>query len=269
MTLGLFFILAVFVFGLLIGSFLNVVILRLPAGETLFGRSACPRYGHVLTPRDLIPIFSFLFLRGRCRSCQEKISWRYFFIELLTACVFVSALLFVNPVALPSFFHLGILWVAGAVGIVTFIVDMEHYIILDIVTFVGVVFVLVFSLCLDIFVHSSSFVTGYTIHALLGAVAGFLPFFALWWFSAGRWIGFGDVKFMLFVGAVAGFPLVFISMLFSFWIGALVSLPLLFLGRKGLKSKLPFGTFLTLGMATSLLFGTPLLSWYTSLIVMK
>lgn len=256
-----------FVLGLIIGSFLNVVILRLPREKSLAGRSGCPQCGRSLSAGDLVPVLSFVFLGGKCRGCREPISLRYPIIELITGLGFAGGALVFPPVSLVGILHFALFLVVFCVGLVTFVIDLEHYLILDVVTGFGVVSVLLLQIALDIATHHSLLGGGATRTALLGAILGVLPFLLLWFISKGKWLGFGDVKYMIFMGLSLGVSLVWVGMLLGFWIGALLSLPLLLFGKKKMSSKLPFGTFLVVGQLLAFLWGHDLIAWYWNLLV--
>jgi leader peptidase (prepilin peptidase)/N-methyltransferase len=183
----------VFIFGLLIGSFLNVVILRLPIAKTLAGRSVCPKCKHQLQARDLIPLFSFLFLRGKCRHCFTPIHYRYPLIEAVTGVLFLLSYLHLSySTSGLNVLNLILYFVVCSVALVTFVIDLEHYLILDKITFTGlglVVLVVFIQAFLD-----RDF--GVLLGHLMGMLLGPLPFFLLWWLSKGKWMGFGDVKFI-------------------------------------------------------------------------
>lgn len=259
----------VFVLGLVVGSFLNVVILRTPQSQSILGRSRCTYCHRQLIWVDLIPVLSFIWLQGRCRGCRRPISPRYATVELVTACAFALGAFVIAPVSAAGWL-MWLLWVVVVcVGIVTFVVDLEHFIILDVITFCGLVASIVIVVLLDVvqgqslLAWSSSAVSGF-----LGAAIGTAPLLLLWGMSRGRWIGFGDVKFMVFVGMTLGFPAVIVGMLLAFWLGAGVGLLLLALGIKGLKDRLPFGTFLVLGQMAAFLWGQQILQWYMHLFML-
>lgn len=257
-----------FLFGLIIGSFLNVAILRLPSDKSLSGRSGCPQCGRQLGAWDLIPLISFVFLGGKCRGCRKPISLRYPIIELVAGLGFAGGVLAFPPSSLVNVLHLALFLVIFCIGLVTFVVDLEHYLILDIVTGFGAISVLLLQIALDIATHHSLWGGGAaTSSALLGAILGVLPFLLLWFVSRGRWLGFGDVKYMVFMGLSLGVSLVWVGILLSFWVGALISLPLLLLGSKKMTSKLPFGTFLVIGQLIAFLWGQHLVTWYWNLLV--
>lgn len=255
------------IFGLIIGSFLNVVILRLPAGKSLSGRSGCVRCGHQLTAAELVPVFSYLFLRGRCAHCGEKISSRYAIIELTTAILFGLAATIFSPVS----FITGVVLLRAlftlAVLVVIFAIDFEHYLILDQIIFPGLAIAVLFNIILDKLQTGGLFVLhGALSGGCLGAIILGLMFFALWFFSRGRWLGFGDVKLVLFLGMALGWPQAGVGVFLGILIGGAVSVWLLVRGRKGLKSQIPFGTFLSVGSVLALFWGQILLRWYLALL---
>ena len=258
-----FFLIASFVFGSIIGSFLNVLILRLPNEQKLGGRSHCPNCHHILGVLDLIPIISYLALLGRCRYCGKKISPRYIIVEIITALLFALSWQVAAPVSLAGLILLVKYWLAAAALIIIFVIDWEHYIILDSVIFKVLAVMLLLSATQDTFLGawhlnlSSVFFSG-----LVGAMAAFLPFFLLWYFSKGEWLGFGDVKLSLLLGIILGWPQIYLGYFLSVMLGGAVSAGLLIFTRSTLKSRLPFGTFLSIGTFVILLYGDVILRWY-------
>lgn len=256
------------VLGLLIGSFLNVVILRLPSGKTLGGRSACPHCQYQLRAVDLVPVISYVYLRGRCRRCAQSISPRYPIIELLVAALFLLCYFHSAPVDAAGYVLLLQAWLVAAVCVVTFVVDFEHYLILDRVTFGGLVGLIGLKI-VHLFVGHLVLWSWHSVlfNSFVGALIGFIPFFLLWFLSRGKLMGLGDVKFMIFAGFALGWPNIVVALLLAFWLGALVALPLLILGKKSLGSRLPFGTFLAIAVLIAFLYGDSLWHWYVSLLV--
>lgn len=238
-------------FGLVIGSFLNVVILRHGA-KNLGGRSECSSCRHVLAWYDLLPVLSWLTLRGRCRYCGSRISGQYAFVELSTALLFVF--LWTAPVTYGIPYKL-IGSVAIALLVCIFVYDLRHTIIPNLWVYTFDVLAIILSL-----LSLSAFVSLKDM-ALPQFLAGFLaaaPLFFLWAASGGRWMGFGDVKLALGMGWLLGpLPGLF-SVLFAFVLGSIIMVPLLLYGRavthtgrylygmRGLtmKSEVPFGPFL-------------------------
>lgn len=249
-----------FVFGAIVGSFLNVLTLRLPHGHSVQGRSGCPRCGHVLAPLDLIPIVSYLLLRGKCRYCSAPIAYRYWLLEVVTGIAFAVATYVWLPDAAADWLWLGFLYVTLSVCIVTFVIDLEHFLILDTVTGFGSLFALGFLVARALVQHMP--LGPLLISRMAGVACGLVFFWLLWRLSRGRLLGFGDVKFTVFIGVVLGFPLVVPGLLFSFWLGALYAIPLLIAKQKRLQSAVPFGTFLVPALLLALVIGDEVIAWY-------
>ncbi len=241
--------------GLIIGSFLNVLILR-EGREGLGGRSHCPRCRHTLSAIDLIPVVSWVLLRGRCRYCKTSISLQYPLVELLTASIFlVIGIAEISLLARAVGFFIAAFCVAIAVY------DLRHLLIPDDWNYGFLVSALVFGALLP----AGSFFA----QSIAGPLTA-LPLWALWYFSSGRWMGFGDVKFALGIGWLLGIYHGFVALLGAFIIGAVISvcilLPLgavssyahnrgvtwLSKGRNHftMKSEVPFGPFLIISCLT-------------------
>lgn len=244
----------VFAFGAIIGSFLNVVIYRIHTGRSLNGRSHCMTCGETLQWYELFPIFSYLALGARCRTCDAYIPSRYLLVELCTGILFVFlyTLFAHNPVSL--ILHA----ILGSLLMIVAVYDLRHTIIPDELTY-GVGFLALLLLLYDAFLSHDLFGSFYDLLAGLGAGSFF---FALWYFSKGKWIGLGDAKLAVPLGVIAGVAGALSMVVLSFWIGALVSVTLLLLARfleKGktvlhflprhltMKSEVPFAPFLILG----------------------
>lgn len=241
----------IFVLGLIIGSFLNVVINRY-GSESITGRSYCPSCKRTLSPFELIPLISFLLLKGRCRNCHTSISFQYPIVELLSG--FLFTLVYLKYGLSFSFIFYSLIW---SLLLVITVYDYKHTIIPD-----ALVFSFAFFSFVKIFYDYGfpNFTLGLS-HFFAGPIF-FLPFFLLWWYSKGEWIGLGDGKLALGIGFFLGLSGGLTAIVLSFWIGAVVSLILLYLSRflksknllfKGkeltMKSEIPFGPFLILGTA--------------------
>lgn len=238
-----------FLFGLCIGSFLNVVIYRYNTGLSINGRSQCFSCSRTLAWYDLIPVFSFLAFRGRCRTCGSKISVQYPAVELLVGCLFL-ALYFLNGVTPLLFLDL-VIW---SILVVILVYDLRHKIIPDI--FVAMVIIFGYIRTFSLIPYESWF----TIQSLWVLLAGpilFVPFYLLWKLSNGTWMGLGDGKLAIAMGAILGLALGISAITLSFWIGAVVML--LYLGIQKLrlsfstnkltmKSEIPFAPFLIIGL---------------------
>lgn len=256
-----------FMFGAAIGSFLNVVILRLPENHKLTGRSHCPHCHRRLPAWELIPLLSFALLGGKCAGCGKQISIRYFTIEMLTAVLFAAAVSYVEPQNLFGLLMLAKFWLLLSGMIVVFVIDLEHYLILDKVIFPLAVVGLAINFGLDISAHQQIFFwSSITVNSILAGLGAMLPFFVIWSVSRGRWMGFGDVKLAFLLGVCLGWPLVGVSIFSGILLGGLISLGLLVFTKKTLKSQLPFGTFLSLGTILALFYGEKILHWYLAIL---
>lgn len=257
--------LLVFIFGAAVGSFLNVAIWRLPQGKTLGGRSACPHCQSRLRAGDMVPLLSFIWLRGKCRNCQIKISWRYFIIEFTCAALFLAAYLFIRPQALPEYLEFARILAAISVLIVVFVIDLEHFLILDKVLVFGGGLILALSLAQDMARFGANPGQWFSLGGLLSGFAAAAVFYLLWLVSHGKWMGLGDVKFVFVLGLILGWPKLWLALWLAVTMGAVVGLGLLAAGKKQLKSPLPFGTFLSLAAVLAIFYGPAIWQWYWSL----
>lgn len=241
------------VLGLLLGSFFNVCIYRIPKKESIVAPpSRCGACGQTLKAPDLIPVFSYLFLRGRCRYCGVRISPRYPLVEILTAAVFLWV-----------YWTQGMTWdflisafLAGILIVMTFI-DLDHQIIPDGLVLTGFIGGAVFLLA------------GLTVpwqDALLGLLAGGGSFFLVAliseWILKREGMGGGDIKLMAMIGLILGWRMTLIAILLSVYAGGLIGGALLLFKIKKRGEAIPFGPFIALGTLLAALYGTQLLFWY-------
>jgi len=246
----------VVLFGLLWGSFLNVVIYRLPAGKSLLRpRSSCPRCGVPIKPYDNVPVLSYLWLGGRCRSCRKRIPLVYPLVELLTVgCLLILYLTF----GLTLHFLACALFVTSL--IVLGFIDFFHQVLPDAVTLPGLGLAVLYSF----FRPDLNW-----IQALLGAAVGggsILLIIGLYYLVRRReGMGLGDVTMMFLVGAFLGWRLAVLTLILAALSGALVGLVLMVAKKKSLQQALPFGSFLAPAAFASLLWGDRLVAWYVSL----
>lgn len=263
----IFNILASFVFGTLIGSFLNVVIWRLPREAGLSGRSHCPSCHKQLKPYELFPLLSYLSSAGKCRQCGKPISMRYPAIEAITGLLFVVAWLIVQPSTadISQWLVFAKMLIVISSAIVIFVIDFEHFLILDKVLLTVGVMVLPVNVILDV-VLGHSFGNSIVISGLVGAFLAGTIFYLIWLASKGKWMGFGDVKLVILLGFIFGYAHMGILLLLAFWLGMIISLALLASGKAKMTSKLPFGTFLSVSAVVVLFFGQDLLNLYLRLI---
>jgi len=256
----------VFTFGLVVGSFLNCVVYRLEKEEKLTGRSYCPHCNHQLAWQDLIPVFSYLFLKGSCRYCHKKISIQYPLIEILTGFVFLLIFTYgiqqsVFELNSLQFLSLMPLFYIASSLIVIFVYDLKHYLIPDVVLYMAIVVMALYRLL--------EFGFSVQILGFLWAVLIALGFFlSIYMVSRGQWMGFGDVKLAILLGLILGFPLILVGIFLAFLFGAIIGGGFILFGKKGLKSQVPFAPFLIIGTVAALIWGEPLLSWYIALFLL-
>lgn len=240
-------------FGLCIGSFLNVVIARLPSGRSIaYPGSACPHCGAAIAWYDNLPVLSYFMLRGRCRACRATISWRYPFVELACGVLFAAAYLrFDSGIQL-----LVALVLLSALVAITGI-DVDHQIIPDVLSIPGIGVGLLVSLAPGAIGWKSS-----VLGVLLGAGVFIVIIVASTLILGQPGMGVGDVKLGAMLGAFLGWKLALLSILLSVLIGGPLAATLLATGRKDRKDPLPFGPFLAAGGAISLFWGDAVLAWY-------
>lgn len=253
------------VLGLIVGSYLNVVIHRLPRGiSTVRPRSRCPGCGSAIRAIDNLPVVSYLLLGGRCRVCGTPISWRYPLIEALTGLLFVACFVrfgisFETPAAA--------LFVCLMVALAA--IDIEHYILPDRITYPGIVAGVALQPLLP-WARLWEGPWGALAGGALGALAGAGLVLAIWaaWYLVRReeGMGLGDVKMLAVIGAFLGWKGMLVAFFFAVLTGSITGIALLRWGSFEMKSKLPFGAFLALGGLLSLFAGPAIAAWYGGLL---
>jgi leader peptidase (prepilin peptidase)/N-methyltransferase len=273
--------LGAFLFGLVVGSFLNVCILRIPADKSIvLPASSCPKCGQAIAAYDNIPVLSWAFLGGKCRNCKAKISPMYPAVELLTGVLFLG-----------SYFVFGLTvdalkWaVFAALLVVLSITDLRERILPDKVNFFALGIGLLFSLFTKSLDGTALWLSSRWFDfpppqlalsfadAALGAMAGSG---LLWIVAEGYFrirgregMGLGDVKMMAAIGAFLGLKRTMMTVLLGSLLGSLIGIVLISVSKKGRDYELPFGTFLGAAALLVVFFGTPALHWYESLLVVK
>jgi leader peptidase (prepilin peptidase)/N-methyltransferase len=243
------------VLGLITGSYLNVVIHRLPRGvSTVLPPSSCPGCGMRIRARDNVPLLSFLVLRGKCRNCGRSIGWRYPMVEAATGALFLACYLRFGPT-----------WSAlvaalfGCAMIALALIDLEHFILPDRITLPGIAI----GLLVQPLVKWVSLPW-----ALVGAAAGagiILAMNAIWLAIRGvQGFGLGDVKMLAMIGAFLGLSGVVVTLFLGALLGSLTGIALMARRRIQLQSKLPFGFFLSIGALAALFYGRDVVDWYLS-----
>lgn len=272
--MGITFLLAIFilVLGASVGSFLSVVIHRINKGKKgiIFGKSVCPKCRKKLKTIDLVPIFSYLFLKGKCRYCKKKISSEYLSLELLTALIFL-AIYFKYPfliedfetgtafanneLLIPFIFHI----IYGIFFVGIFFYDLKHKEIPNLFLFPLIAVALLGSLVIGIPGSISMMIA-------VGIALAFFGGQIL--ISGGKWLGEGDLYFGIGMALIFGWQLLIAALVISYTFGAIVSVFLLLSKKVTAKSKIPFAPFLILGSLITMFFGEEILTWYlTSLTI--
>ena len=244
------------VFGIIIGSFLNVVIYRLNTGKTFGGRSMCFSCARTLSWYELVPVGSFLIQKGKCRGCKSKISIQYPMVEMITGIIFAAIFLKFQYLFWVDTFSfsltLGYYATLFSLLMVITVYDIKHKVIPDSLSLIFGIFSFVgifFFLNSNFYIHYPNF-----IQYLSGPILA-LPFALLWFVSKGKWMGFGDAKLAVGLGWMLGLSLGLSALVLSFWIGALMGILLLIFSKHyGIKSQLPFAPFLALGTLIAFLF---------------
>jgi leader peptidase (prepilin peptidase)/N-methyltransferase len=259
-------LLALIVLGLCLGSFVNAFVWRLHEGrDWVKERSECPSCHHILAPKDLIPVISWLSLRGKCRYCHKPIPDSPV-VELLVPLLFALSYLY-WPVALTGvgLFQF-VVWLACVLLFAILAVyDLRWYLLPDKVVWPLTGLAVIYTIGTLIYTHD--------IHTLLGSLAGVVIisglFYALFKVSKEKWIGFGDVKLGISLGLLAGGAVeACMTLFFASFIGMLISLPLVLAGKASRKTKLPFGPLLIAGAFIVQLFGARILDWYMGILGM-
>lgn len=264
--MSLFLIIISILFGFIVGSFLNVVVLRMHTGRSfVHGRSMCFTCNKGLNWFELVPVLSFIFQKGKCRNCSVPLSIQYIAMELVTGALFgLVWFVFFDISNLVSLVPVVFGWVVVSCLVVAGAYDKRHFILPDEVTyfFAGLG---ILSLFFPVLIGSDVLVQLPTWQAIISGPVVALPFALVWWMSRGAWMGLGDAKLSLGIGWILGLRAGFSALVFSFWIGAFFVMLLLgyrlivkYLGRKklgALDHHIPFGPFLIAGFFVVYLSG--------------
>jgi len=238
--------------GLIVGSFLNVCIYRLPRQQSInWPGSRCTTCDRALSWYENVPVASWLVLRGRCRTCGERISVMYPLVELVTAALFVAGYVIYGWTPL-----LAVRLAFACAMVVLFVIDLQHHLLPNVITVPGIVVGFALSLL---------FPPGWRA-SLIGLIAGGGVLFAIaeaWYRLRGiEGLGMGDVKMLAMIGAFLGWKLMLVTLVLSSFAGSVIGIGVIALGRGGMKSALPFGAFLAVGALTAAVVGDPLVEWY-------
>jgi prepilin signal peptidase PulO-like enzyme (type II secretory pathway) len=269
--MSLFLIIISILFGFIVGSFLNVVVLRMHTGRSFVrGRSMCFTCNKGLNWFELIPILSFIFQRGKCRNCSVPLSIQYMAMELVTGALFgLIWFVFFDITNLVSLIPVVFGWIVVSCLVVAGMYDIRHFILPDETTyfFAGLG---VLALFFPVLIGSDVLVQLPTWQAIISGPVVALPFALVWWISRGTWMGLGDAKLSLGIGWILGLNAGFSALIFSFWIGAVfvIGLVLYRFFQKHIQHKkiskldhhIPFGPFLIKGFLAVYLSGFTLYS---------
>jgi len=240
-----------FIFGTVVGSFLNVVALRFNTGMGLGGRSKCMSCGTSLTWKELVPLFSFAVQKGACKKCKSKISWQYPLVEFIAGAIFVLIFFAFPPIdtltAVVTLFQV----VIACLLVVISVYDIKHKIIPN-----GFVYSFAGLSLISLFFGGSSWWHMPTIEMLIAGPVIALPFALLWLVSKGSWMGLGDAKLALGIGWLLGVSAGINALVLAFWIAAAFSVVWLLATHKKIKPKveIPFGPYLIIGLYLVLIF---------------
>ena len=241
------------IFGLFIGSFLNVCIHRLPVSASIVHpRSMCPSCGSMIRFYDNIPVISYLFLKGRCRHCSAAISLRYPLVEIISALFAFCVYLKYGPTWEGFIYYTFI-----ASLIVVIFIDLDHQIIPDVITLPGI----------PLFFFATFFISRMTfMDSLLGILAGGGSLFLISWIyelvRKKTGMGGGDIKLLAMIGALTGWKGVVFTIYVASAVGTLVGISAMLYRHKDMQLKIPFGPFLSLGVITYIFFGSEIINWY-------
>ncbi len=243
-----------FLFGLFIGSFLNVLSDRLPRDETIMGRSYCEFCKHQLSWKDLIPVVSFLYLKGHCRYCKKKFSSAYPISELFTAVMFILTW-YLYTTYVSQNLLLGLVYVLiTACLIVILLSDIKYHIIPDEINIalilLGLVKIILVGTTIPLFF----------LHILQSFIV-VLPLLLIFIATKGRGMGFGDVKFSFIIGLLVGWFQGLVTLYIAFIGGAIIGIILLIKRKAKMKSRMAFGPFLVIGLYVMLFFSEEILKW--------
>lgn len=254
-----------FILGAAVGSFLNVVISRsLNNEQWVKGRSHCDHCDKPLAWFDLFPLLSYLMLGGKSRCCKTALSISHPVVEFLTGTMFVwwfwGSSIFFQLTKAPFQFIQPAFWLmVGILLLIIFFIDLRSMIIPD--WAVGSLFVLTLLYRLSLTLTGVMVRTDLISTVVASLVVG-LFFFCLWYFTKGKGMGFGDVKFVILMTLLLGWPQILVGLFLSFNIGAVVGVFLLLTKKKGLKQQIPFGPFLVISTLATLVLGDQILGWY-------
>ncbi|MFC1656710.1 prepilin peptidase [Patescibacteria group bacterium] len=244
------------ILGLITGSFISALSSRLEKPKTMIAdRSRCTKCKHQLGFWDLFPIFSYLFLQGKCRYCKKPISPRYPLLEIFTTLVFILPAILTPDIEL---YQLILYLLISIILISIFIIDFETMYIPDYLAYTGIFVALAWAV-LQYTVEGQNY-----LYLLLGPLIGGGIFLILVLASREKWMGGGDIWIGVILGLLLAYPLIIVNLFLSFIIGGIIGLVLLLLKKAKRKTEIPMGPFLILGFYIAYFWGQQILDWYLS-----
>lgn len=246
------FLVFIFLLGAAVGSFLNAVIYRWQKKEQFIsGRSRCPHCGRTIRWYDLFPVVSWLALVGRCRACRHRLSVQYLLVEAAVGGLWLAGALW-----LPADLSLLTFWVAVAFSTVLFVIDAQHYTVPDQISIPAAVVIFLLNWARGVSPWS----------LIIAVLIGGGWFGAQFLVSRGKWVGGGDIRLGMLMGALLGYPLIILGLMMAYIGGSLIAVVLMVLGRKHLGSRLPFATMLLPASLAVFLWGEGIWGWYLKLL---
>ncbi len=242
-----------FLLGSAVGSFLNVLIDCLPFDKKFINRrSVCDHCHKILSPIDLIPVFSYLFLFGKCRFCGKKINIQYPLVELTTGLLFLFSFHYYFSI---TSYVLALIIISLSVAI--FMIDLKYSLVLDALSYPAIFFALGYT------IFNNLQDPRIILNNVLGSLLAGLFFWFLWAVTKGKGMGEGDILIAIFIGLLTGYPVILVALLIAFLTGSLVGVILILLGRKKMKSEIAFGPFLIAGAYLALIFFKDAINFWT------
>jgi leader peptidase (prepilin peptidase) / N-methyltransferase len=256
------YIILFFILGAIFGSFLNCMIYRIHKEKSILGRSFCLSCNKTLEFLDLIPIFSYIFLRGKCRYCKSKFSIEHFLVEFISGSLFAFGYWFFFSSGFWAYenlitsyaFYLLLTFLLSFI----FIYDLKYYLIVDVVVYVGIFLSIVFNV-----------IIGKNIFSILyGVILGLCFFGVQYLISKGRWLGSGDILLGVLMGSLLGFKITIVALMICYFVGSIIGVFFLTLKKKKMDSRIPLGPFIAFATLVCFLFGEQLVNWYFNLIIL-
>lgn len=249
-----------FVLGAIFGSFLDCLVYRIHQEKSILGRSFCTCCNKILGFLDLIPVFSYIFLGGKCRYCKSKFSIEHFLVEFILGTLFtfgywfffVSNLWVYGHILISFIFYLILVFLLSFI----FIYDLKYYLVVDIFVYTGIILSIIFNLIIGKDFYS----------ILYGIILGIGFFGAQYLISKGKWLGSGDILLGAFMGALLGIKIMIVALMICYFSGSIIGILFLILKRKKMESKIPLGPFISLGIFLSFIFGEQIINWYFNLL---